>query len=233
MKNNIIIGLLFVVIIIVGAVILTKDSSVPTNNEVAVLPEYKVLLEQQQAQAEALRTQLAENLRFGTSSASQYTNVSGVSFVVPAGMAQVNPSEFYPFKTYTSRGVTFQSIDYTEREIKEPYSSATTVITGAGISIGFSPADINQNIKRSDLYAKFQMEITANCPSCTMPQIISIDGVPAFFKLITWSGGGGTAAVSMYANGEIFETSLSYGYLESYKTFEPIFNEFLSSIKFD
>lgn len=161
----------------------------------------------------------------------QDIKLNDISFTVPGNWQRVDDSEFYTLPA--TENVTFRSENYTERTVPEGMHNETNIATGARIGIGIESANVAENIATSEEYANFQNKLNENCNNCDEARIVMVDGLPAAFFVSSATGGGGSAQVKLYRNGNIISIGLKFGSEEVYSNYQEIFLQIIDSVKFE
>lgn len=233
MKKNILITVLLVLVVVGGAYIFEQKNSTTDNQVIEIATSTEITTEAASSAAKKIVTPTSE---VTDAKEKRYTQIKGVSFLVPDGMTQVNDSEFYA-RDDGSRGVAFRSSDYVTQILNAGMGNTPSegIKTGTVLSVGFEPENLNANIQTSKAFAEFKNEISQDSSNVIKRDIIDVDGTPAFYAIYEDIEGviGGWMEVSMYKNDELFSIKLKYGLDDSYENYQNQFSTIIKSIQLE
>lgn len=232
MKKNITIAVLALTIIICGVYILSqKDSSFDNQT----LETVNLTASTSETTSSVEKKVIAPIIEISDAKETIYTQIKGVTFVVPAGMTKVNDSEFYA-RNDGGRGASFRSSNYVTHIVNAGMGNTPSegIKNGAVFSVGFEPENLHASIQSAKAFAEFQNEGSQNSSNLIKGEIITLDGIPAYYAIYKGSEGaiGGLIRVGMYKDDEIFSVGLKYGADETYESYESQFLATLESIDF-
>lgn len=232
MKKNITIAVLALTIIICGVYILSqKDSSLDNQT----LETVNLTASTSETTSSVEKKVIAPKIEISDAKETIYTQIKGVTFVVPAGMTKVNDSEFQA-RNDGSRGASFRSSNYVTHIVNAGmYNTPSEGIKyGAVLSVGFEPQNLDVSIQSAKAFAEFKNGISLDSSNVVKAEIITLDGIPGYYAIYKDIEGviGGWIEVGIYNNNEIFSAKLSYGADESYENYESQFLYILESIDF-